>query len=205
MNYDLVAPVYDLGVWLAALPLGGEERLRAEVIALMRPLEGMRVLELFAGTSSLSMMAAKEGATAVALDKSAGMQGAAREKIRRQTGAVRLARGDASTLPFQTETFDRAVISLGLHETEAWSIPLVLAEAHRVLKKGGRLAIFDYYGADGAAGFIQRCFFAAFEGPSALVWIKMDVDAALREAGFRNFHRRFFAKRALQAITVEKI
>lgn len=203
-KFDLSAPLYDLGLWFLTLPLGGEETLRRAVIDAATPLKGLNVLELCAGTASLSLMASKEGANVTAIDVSAGMLHIAREKARRQSRALRLVRGDVSMLPFQEQVFDRAIVSLGLHEVEPSNVPLILMEVHRVLKTGAKLVIFDFHKAFGWAGFVQSVFFTFGEGETARTWLKSDVQSLLREAGFKDFRRYFMLRGAAQLITVNK-
>ncbi|MBI5826956.1 MAG: methyltransferase domain-containing protein [Deltaproteobacteria bacterium] len=204
MVYDVLAPLYDLGVWFLALFLGGEEGLRDKAIAEAMPLEGKTVLEIFAGTGTISLMAAKRGAAAVALDISEGMLRVAGEKAGGAGAPVYPIRADAVELPFRPGSFDRVIASMGLHEVGSDAAEGALKEAYRVLKTGGRLVIFDYSRAEGAARVIQALFFAFAEGEHARGWIGTDVDALLTGIGFRNFRRKFLLKRALQVLTVEK-
>lgn len=202
--YDWLAPLYDLGVWFLGLLLGGEDRFRDKVIAAIEPLEGKKVLEVFAGTATLSLKAAKHGAKATALDISEGMLGVAREKAKRAGVVLELTKGDAGKLPFEDGSFDRVIISLGLHETEVEKIPPILKEAYRVLKGGGKLVIFDFYRAEGLAGFMESVFFVFFEGETAKVWVRMDLQELLSGIGFKNFNRQFLLRRIFQVTTAEK-
>lgn len=211
--------MYDLGVWFAALLLGGEESLRGPVLRELeagrggtrerradnaRPLEGKKVLEIFAGTATLSIEAASLGAKAVAVDVTAGMLRVAAEKARRAGVGVEFARADASCLPFADGAFDRVMVSLGLHETEGPLIPLIIKEAARVLREGGRFVIFDFYKAEGGTGLLQAFFFAFFEGETARAWVRTDIQKALMDAGFRGFKRSFLKRGVFQLISVQK-
>ena len=211
--------MYDLGVWLAALPLGGEEGLRAPVLreleagrgvsrerraGIARPLDGRRVLEIFAGTGTLSIGAASLGARAIAVDVTAGMLRVASEKARRAGVGVGFAMADAKSLPFPDGAFDSVVVSLGLHETEGPLIPFIIKEAARVLRGGGRFVIFDFHRARGGAGFLQALFFAFFEGETARAWVGTDIQKALMDAGFRDFRRSFLKRGVFQLISVQK-
>lgn len=139
--YDWFAPLYDLGVWFIALFVGGEEGLRGPVLRELasngagdrrsekaRPLEGKRVLEIFAGTGTLSISAASLGASAVAVDVTAGMLRVAAAKAKGAGVSVEFTRADASRLPFVDGVFDRVMVSLGLHETEGPIIDLIIRE-----------------------------------------------------------------------------
>ncbi len=217
--YDWLAPLYDLGVWLAALLLGGEESLRGPVLReleagrgvarerradIARPLEGRRVLEIFAGTGTLSIGAASLGAKAVAVDVTAGMLRVASEKARMAGVSVEFARADATGLPFLDGAFDGVVVSLGLHETEGAMIPVVIKEAARVLREGGRFVIFDFHKAEGGAGLLQAFFFAFFEGETARAWVRTDIQKALMDAGYAHFRRAFLKRGVFQLISVQK-
>jgi len=186
------------------LPFGGEETLRRAVIDAAMPLKGLNVLELCAGTASLSFMASKEGANVTAVDVSSGMLRVAMEKARRQGLTPGFVRGDVSWLPFSDRVFDRVIVSLGLHEVEQSSVPLILREVHRVLKTGAKFVIFDFHKASGWAGFLQSVFCTFGEGESAQTWLKADVQTLLREAGFKDFRREFLLKGAAQLVSVCK-
>lgn len=202
--FDQVAPVYDLGFWFLSLFFGGEGRVRQGVIDAARPLEGSKVLEVCAGTGALSLMAAEMGASVTAVDIGMGMLKVAGAKSARAGRRVDLVRADASVLPFGTGVFDRVIVSLGLHEAGPELVPLMLAESHRVLKDEGRLVIYDFHGADGGVGVVQRTLFHFIEGDEVWPWLKYDMQGLLNKAGFTGFRRQFSLKRAMQLITVQK-
>ncbi len=202
--FDQFAPVYDLGFWFLSLFFGGEGRLRRSVIDEARPLEGKRVLEVCAGTAALSLMAAEMGASVTAVDIGIGMLKVAGAKSARAGRRLALVRADASVLPFGPGVFDRVIVSLGLHEAGPGLVPLMLAESHRVLKDKGRLVIYDFHGADGGAGIVQRTLFHFIEGDEVWPWLKTDIQGLLNKTGFTGFRRQFSLKRAMQLITVQK-
>ncbi|MCL4872736.1 methyltransferase domain-containing protein [bacterium] len=202
--YDWLAPLYDLGVRLAAVPFGGEARLRGRTLDEAAVKGGQKVLEIFSGTATLSLMAARRGAYVFALDVTEGMLKAAREKARNEKLGIGLVRGDAAELPFADDSFDRVTASMGLHEARPEALKGILFEARRVLKAGGRLAILDFHRAEGAAGFLQSLVFTFFEGESARAWVRTDIQSLLSTLGFKDFRRVFLARRSLQLVTAKK-
>lgn len=202
-----MAPLYDLSMWFVGLFLGGEERIRRRVLAELGPpgeIEGKDVLELFCGTATFSLMAAKLGAHVTGMDLSRGMLKVARQKSLKECIRLDLVMADSAALPVRDNAFDAVIMSLGMHEVTADDAKRVVREVHRVLKQRGRALIFDFHGAGGAVGFFQRILLPMFEEPTVTAWLATDVQGLLREAGFKNFKRKFLVKGALQIITVER-
>lgn len=202
--FDWLAPVYDLFMWFLGLPLGGEDRVRKKVINEFAPLKGKRVVELFCGTASLSIMAAKAGATVTGVDLSKGMLRVAGEKSRKENLDLALVRADTTSLPFVDNSFDGVLISLGLHEVTEADCERVVKEAYRVLRQRGRAVIFDYHRARGVTGFFERVFCFFIEEETVKGWLAIDIQGLLRKTGFRDFRRTYLSKGALQIITVER-
>jgi ubiquinone/menaquinone biosynthesis C-methylase UbiE len=94
---------------------------------------GIGVLDVATGPGYVAAAAAGRGAAVVGVDFSAAMLAEAR----RQSPTVDFREGDAEALPFPDGSFDAVVMNFGLlhlgRPDEA------LAEAHRVLRPGGRL------------------------------------------------------------------
>lgn len=134
--FDEVAPRYDLTN--DVLALGQTRRWRNAVVSAVRPLAGMRILDLAAGTGTSSLPFAKAGARVVATDFSLGML----RQGRRRHPSLAFVAGDGLALPFGDQVFDAATISFGLRN-------LVdrhqgLAELRRVVRPGGRLVICEF-------------------------------------------------------------
>jgi SAM-dependent methyltransferase len=92
-----------------------------------------KILDVACGSGSLTAMAAASGALVEGVDFSPNM--VAEATRRHPTISFRVA--DAEALPFAANTFDAIVIGFGVHH---FPFPVkALAEAHRVLRAGGRL------------------------------------------------------------------
>ncbi|HET8595892.1 MAG TPA: class I SAM-dependent methyltransferase [Intrasporangium sp.] len=119
----------------------GPERLREADVHLLGDVAGRRVLEIGAGSAQCSRWLAGQGAQVVASDLSREMltTGAG---IDRRSGTARplpLVQCDGRALPFADASFDVVFTAYGVVPFVADS-DLVLREAARVLRPGGRFA-----------------------------------------------------------------
>lgn len=97
--------------------------------------EGLKILEVGAGTGRDSLELAKAGAQVFILDYSEESLKITRELALQAPGNLHLVQGDAFNAPFPSETFD-IVFHQGLAEHFKNPLPL-LKENARLLKKGG--------------------------------------------------------------------
>lgn len=103
------------------------------------------VLELGCGTGRVAIPLAKAGARVVGVDRSASMLARARNRLRRSTlgGSLQLVRGDVRGLPFPAASFGLVAAPYGILQSllDDDTLDGALAEAHRVLRKGGTLGV----------------------------------------------------------------
>lgn len=119
------------------------------VARLVRPMAAassrpLKMLDLGAGNGWLSYRIALEGHYATALDirgDDVDGLGASRPFLQRANGRMRIAVAGFEDIPAPDASFDIAVFNASLHY--ATDLAAVLAEAARVLRPGGRLAILD--------------------------------------------------------------
>ncbi|MBY6093079.1 class I SAM-dependent methyltransferase [Maritimibacter alkaliphilus] len=95
---------------------------------------GMEALDLCCGPGIVTAGLLATGADVTALDFSPAMVELARTRV--PDAAV--LQGDAADLPFGPDSFDAVTIGFGMPHLP--DPPTVLAEAHRVLRRGGRIA-----------------------------------------------------------------
>jgi demethylmenaquinone methyltransferase/2-methoxy-6-polyprenyl-1,4-benzoquinol methylase len=134
--FDAVAARYDLTN--DVLSLGQDRRWRREVVRLVDPRPGQRVLDLAAGTGTSSEPFAAAGAFVAACDFSLGMLTVGKTA---RPGLPFVA-GDALRLPFADDTFDAVAISFGLRNVSDPDAALV--EILRVTRTGGRLVVCEF-------------------------------------------------------------
>ncbi len=107
------------------------------------PAEGIgRVLDIGTGTGRLLEVLAPRVTTALGVDASKAMLALARARLAR-AGLAHCAvrQADMYRLPFADAAFDVAVLQMVLHHAD--DPALVLAEATRILRPGGRLVVVD--------------------------------------------------------------
>lgn len=134
-DFDSLAQRYD--AWYQT-PLGAwADRLEREAVFRLLALQpGERLLDLGAGTGRYVLEAARRGAVVTGVDASAGMLGVARSRV---DSAVTLVQADLASLPFEDASFAAVLAVTSLCFVSQPDV--VLREAARVLRPGGRLVL----------------------------------------------------------------
>ena len=109
--------------------------------------QGTSLLDVASGPGFVAAAAAQRGAHVTGLDFSAAMVAAARLR----SPAIDFREGDAEALPFEASSFDAVTMNFGLLHLARPD--LALAEAHRVLRPGGRYAFTVWAAPERAVGF----------------------------------------------------
>jgi demethylmenaquinone methyltransferase/2-methoxy-6-polyprenyl-1,4-benzoquinol methylase len=139
-----VAARYDL---MNDLMSAGLHRLwKDALVDWLAPRPGLRLLDVAGGTGDVAfrVLARAPGARATVLDLTEPMlrEGRARAEARALAGRVDWVVGDAMALPFPDASFDAYTISFGIRNVARPEA--ALAEAHRVLRRGGRLLVLEF-------------------------------------------------------------
>jgi demethylmenaquinone methyltransferase/2-methoxy-6-polyprenyl-1,4-benzoquinol methylase len=149
--FDRIAPFYDLMNRVMTVGLDRRWR-RLAAQAVVRP--GDKVLDGCCGTGDLAIAAQKTGAgEVIGLDFSEQMLVRARRKAPRLTWVG----GDLLALPFEDGEFDAATVGFGIRNVD--DLDGGLAELHRVLKPGGRLAILEITKPRGPLSLFYKLWF----------------------------------------------
>ena len=149
--FDTVANRYDL---MNDLMSGGLHRVWKDVFAAkVKPSRDrpFRHLDVAGGTGDVAFRVADAGGPATevtVLDINAAMLAAGRERARARGHAdtVRFVTGNAENLPLPDRGFDAYTIAFGIRNVPR--IPVALAEAYRVLKRGGRFLCLEFSAVD---------------------------------------------------------
>ncbi|MGE3811172.1 MAG: class I SAM-dependent methyltransferase [Candidatus Nanopelagicales bacterium] len=127
-----LADRYDRQLWL-------ERSAVRAAVDLLAPLPQEQVLDLATGTGEVLRQLASRSArphAVTAVDQSAGMLA----RVGALPAGWSTRRADIRALPLADGTFDAAVASYVLHLLADADVPTALAELHRVLRPGGRVA-----------------------------------------------------------------
>src|SRR5207253_5020018 len=108
---------------------------------------GTTFLDVACGPGYAAAVAASRGARAIGIDFSSEMV----EEARRRYAGVEFREGDAEDLPFPGSSFDAVVLNFGM--LHLGRPEKALAEAHRVLRAGGRVAFTVWDTPDKAIAF----------------------------------------------------
>jgi len=102
-----------------------------------------RVLDIGTGTGRMAELFAELADHVVAIDKNLEMLRVARAKLQDLPATrTELVHGDFADLPFDAGQFDTVLLHQVLHFAHDPAVPL--AEAARVMRSGGRIAIVDF-------------------------------------------------------------
>lgn len=121
-------------------PGGGWQALAA---ALAAGFAGQDVVDLGSGEGALALLLARFAKSVTAVDQSKAMLREVRDKAKKDgVGArVKVAEGDLEDLPLRDASADAAFLSQALHHTARPAH--AVAEAARVLRRGGHLVVLD--------------------------------------------------------------
>ncbi|HEY0164040.1 MAG TPA: class I SAM-dependent methyltransferase [Sphingomicrobium sp.] len=143
--FTSVARRYDL---MNDLMSGGLHRLwKDRFVSRVKPRPGERILDMAGGTGDVAFRMARRGARVTIADINAEML-----EVGKQRAAQRGIEGlawqveDAQGLTFADRTFDAYTIAFGIRNVT--DIPTALAEAHRVVERGGRFYCLEFSTSD---------------------------------------------------------
>lgn len=137
--FDSIAGQYDL--MNRVMTLGQDQRWRKFVVAKAEDAGEGRVLDLATGTGDIAALyqASYPEATVIGGDFSQNMLTEARKRFADRDISWQAC--DANHLPFADDFFEAVTFGYLLRNVD--HTPTVLAEVHRVLKKGGRIVSLD--------------------------------------------------------------
>jgi SAM-dependent methyltransferase len=157
------------------------------LVDLTAPQKDWRVLDIATGGGHVAYTFAPHVARVWATDITQEMLDMVKaEAAKRGLTNLRTTYAKAETLPFEDAGFDLVTCRIAPHHFD--SIPDYLDEAHRVLKKGGTLAVVDNVVPEGTVGDYVNAF-ERLRDPSHLrAWTMQEWRDAIKAAGFTLGH-----------------
>jgi demethylmenaquinone methyltransferase / 2-methoxy-6-polyprenyl-1,4-benzoquinol methylase len=139
--FSNVAARYDL---MNDLMSGGMHRLwKNQFVSRLRPRKGQHILDMAGGTGDIAFRIARSGALVTVADINAEMLTVGRQRAAsRDIDGLVWAQENAEALSFADQTFDAYTIAFGIRNVT--HIENALAEAHRVLRIGGRFLCLEF-------------------------------------------------------------
>jgi demethylmenaquinone methyltransferase / 2-methoxy-6-polyprenyl-1,4-benzoquinol methylase len=133
-NYDLMNDAMS----------GGMHRLwKDRFVRRVKPRAGEAILDMAGGTGDIAFRLQTSGAFVTVADINPDMLGVGMERSeKRDIGNLAWSEQNAETLSFPNKSFDVYTIALGIRNVT--HIDKALAEAHRVLKRGGRFFCLEF-------------------------------------------------------------
>ncbi len=176
--YNEMAWTYDLVAWIVSFGQWWDWQRTA--LDFLNVTAGDQVLEIAHGTGSLQIDMERLGYQRVALDYSPFMGRIARRKLLKKNIEAPILRAQAQALPFTTAQFDGIVSTFPtpfIIEAET------LAEAHRVLKPGGRFVIV-VNALLTKGGVAKEALEAAYRATGQRGDYSPDIERRFQDAGF---------------------
>src|SRR4249919_189728 len=143
--FSSVARRYDV---MNDLMSGGLHRLwKDRFVARVKPRPGEQILDMAGGTGDVAFRMARRGPNVTVSDINADMLEVGKQRAEKK-GLTGLAWKveNAEKLSFADNSFDAYTIVFGIRNVT--DIPAALREAHRVLKRGGRLHCMEFSSSD---------------------------------------------------------
>ncbi len=139
--FSSVASSYDL---MNDLMSGGQHRLwKQKFVRKVGPRKGEAILDMAGGTGDIAFRMAARGASVTVSDINADMLAVGQDRAAaRRIDGLTWKQENAEVLSFADSSFDGYTIAFGIRNVT--DIPAALKEAHRVLKRGGRLFVLEF-------------------------------------------------------------
>jgi demethylmenaquinone methyltransferase / 2-methoxy-6-polyprenyl-1,4-benzoquinol methylase len=139
--FSSVAAKYD--VMNDAMSAGMHRLWKDRFVRRVKPREGEEILDMAGGTGDIAFRLADHGARVTVSDINQDMLDVGIERaLKRGLDGLVWSRQNAEVLGFEDKSFDAYTIAFGIRNVTR--IDLALAEAHRVLRRGGRFFCLEF-------------------------------------------------------------
>lgn len=180
--YKWLSKIYDL---IDVIYFKNNDRNPRKAVISKIPQGKIKVADICTGTATVLLKIAdsRPEAEFFGIDRSSDMLKIAAEKVKERKN-IKLKCSDACNTGIEDGTFDVVVISLVLHEIDEKTAENILAEAHRILKKNGKLIITEW---ETSKSMMQRFIFfpiKKLEPKGFKEFLQKDIITWIEKSGF---------------------
>lgn len=142
LAYHWLTPTYDTVCEL----VGYGRRLKQNIVALIDPQPGQKLLDVGAGTGTflVELLRNQSKIEAIGIDPDGAILRTAQQKVEEAERTAQFIEGSADNLPFEDKTFDIVTSTLVFHHLSTEMKKKALQEIRRVLKDNGRFYLIDF-------------------------------------------------------------
>ncbi|MEC4985667.1 MAG: class I SAM-dependent methyltransferase [Oscillatoria sp. PMC 1068.18] len=193
--------LYDSISALAALSVGGEQRLRNLAWEGFTIHKDTQILDLCCGAGQVTRLLVKQSNQVTGLDASPF----AIQRASRNVPEAEYVEAFAEKMPFADSRFDLVHTSVALHEMSPPQLKQILQEVYRVLQPGGMFALIDLHKPTNLL-FVPglAIFMWLFETETAWQLLATDLVQELESIGFQVLKKDLHAGGSLQVIQAIK-
>lgn len=187
-DFDRLAPVYDKAIRILLFPLGGEKRLRLNLVKEIEKLNlkrGARILEIGCGTGeNLRLIDSKYPAKykLICVDISGKMLEQAKNKSFHSP--PRFLNVGSDSIPLSEDSIDVVITSFFLHELNPELRNKTFSQIRKLLKKKGSLIILDFSYPNNIPGKFLFKLLRIIESRESLNFVTGEIEVIPGKSGF---------------------
>ena len=188
---------YDTVSALAALSVGGEQRMRKLFLKDLEINPDAKVLDLCCGAGQATQELVKHFQNVTGLDASP----IAIQRAKRNVPQANYVEAFAEKMPFSDRSFDLVITNTAMHEMDSAQLQQIIEETYRILTPDGQFIIIDFHRPTNPLFWLPvATFLWLFETETAWELIKTDLSQLLINSGFKVESCQLYAGGSLQVL-----
>ena len=188
---------YDTVSALAALSVGGEQRMRKLFLKDLEINPDAKVLDLCCGAGQATQELVKHFQNVTGLDASP----IAIQRAKRNVPQANYVEAFAEKMPFSDRSFDLVITNTAMHEMDSAQLQQIIEETYRILAPDGQFIIIDFHRPTNPLFWLPvATFLWLFETETAWELIKTDLHQLLTKSGFAIASCQLYAGGSLQVL-----
>jgi ubiquinone/menaquinone biosynthesis C-methylase UbiE len=188
---------YDTVSALAALSVGGEQRMRKLFLKDLEINPDAKVLDLCCGAGQATQELVKHFQNVTGLDASP----IAIQRAKRNVPQANYVQAFAEKMPLSDRSFDLVITNTAMHEMDSAQLQQIIEETYRILTPDGQFIIIDFHRPTNPLFWLPvATFLWLFETETAWELIKTDLHQLLTKSGFAIASCQLYAGGSLQVL-----